>query len=352
MKKSFYWIAVLLMIAMVFSACTPAAPAAEEPAVEEQVAEEPAVEEPAAEQPAEKVYKVALVLPGVITDGSWCAAAYSGLEAAIAQYDNIETTYSESVQLADFENVYRDYASKGYDLIIGHGSEYADVSMLMAKEYPNTYFAVTNADVSADNVAGLDTKNEEAGYVAGFIAGLLSKSKKVGYVGGMEILAMKRGEVGFRAGVPDSCPDCEVVVSYVGSNDDVAKGKETAYAMIDKGVDVIYQSANAAGLGVIEAGKEKNILLIGNTADQAPLAPDNVVTSTVRNLSPVITQIIGDMASGNFKGGVRMHGFDTGIYYLSDFNKNLITDDQIATVEAQVQKLINGEVKLEHISSQ
>jgi len=351
MKKSVFWFSFLLLGLMMLSACAPAAveAPAPEPAVEEPVEE--ASVEPATEEP-EQVYKVALVLSGVITDGSWNAAAYAGLMAAVEQFDNLETAYSESVQLADFESTYRDYADKGYNLIIGHGSQFADVTKLVAADYPDTFFAVTNADVSGPNIAGLDTKNEEVGYMGGFIAGLLSQSKIVGYVGGAEILAMKRAELGFVEGVPASCPDCEALVSYVGDSKDAVKGKETGLAMIDKGADVIYHSADAAGLGVIEAAKEKDIVMIGNTGDQRELAPDNIVTSTRRDLAPVITQIIAELVEGKFEGGVRMHGFDTGIYFLADFNKDLVTDEQIAVIEAEVQRLINGEIELEHISSQ
>lgn len=277
MKKIFAWISILLLGTLILSACAPATVAPAKPAATQ-----------AASAPAKKL-KVALVMSGVITDGSWNAAAYQGLMDAVKKFPDIETAYSESVPLADFENTYRDYASKGYNLIIGHGSQFADVTLLVAKDNPNTYFAVTNADVSAANVAGMDTKNEEVGYMGGFIAGLLSKTKTVGYVGGQEILAMKRAELGFVKGVPASCAECKPLVSYVGDSKDAVKGKETGLAMIDKGADVIYHSADAAGLGVIEAAKEKKIIMIGNTSDQSKLAPDNIVTSTVRNLAPVIT---------------------------------------------------------------
>ncbi len=338
MKKITIVLTLMLLSGLFLSACAPAAAPTAAPAA------------PAIAASSAKI-KIALVMSGVITDGSWNASAYNGLMDAVKKYPEIETAYSESVQLADYESTYRDYANKGFNLIIGHGSQYADVSLLVAKDYPKTNFAVTNADVSAVNVAGLDTKNEECGYMGGFIAGMLSKSKKVGYVGGQEILAMKRAELGFLKGVPASCPDCAPVVSYVGDSKDAVKGKETGLAMIDKGVDVIYHSADAAGLGVIEAAKEKKIIMIGNTGDQRKLAPDQIVTSTVRNLSPVVTQIIGDMVSGKFKGGVRTYGFDNGIYFLADFNTNLMTAEQIAKVKAEVQRLIDGKVTLEHISS-
>lgn len=342
MRKIFSLFSFVIIAALILSACAKATPVAEE-------SEPETVSEVSSETPA---IKVALVLPGVITDNGWNAAAYSGLMAAQEQY-GVEVAYSESVPLPDYESTYRDYASKGYNLIIGHGSEFADVTLTVGKEFPETFFAVTNADVKAENVAGLDTKNEEAGYIAGFIAGLVSKSKVVGFVGGMEIVAMKRAELGFKAGVPASCPDCEIIVSWVGSTNDATKGKETALAEIDKGADVLYQVADAAGLGVIEAAKEKNVLMIGNTGNQAAMAPDHIITSTRRDLAPVITQIVGEIADGKFQANtVRMHGFDTGIYYLEPFNMNLISQEQADAINAEVERLKSGEVVLEHISAQ
>ncbi|NPV75563.1 MAG: BMP family protein [Anaerolineae bacterium] len=353
MKNHLKFLTIFVLFVMVLAACAPAAPQATDSAPAEPAkVEEPAkAEEPAAESASAEPVKIALVLPGVITDNGWNAAAYNGLKAAAEQY-GIEMAYSESVPLPDYESTFRDYASKGYKLVIGHGSEFADVALLVGKEFPNTLFAVTNADVKAENVAGLDTKNEEAGYIAGFMAGLVSKTKTVGFVGGMEIVAMKRAELGFKAGVPVSCPDCEVLISWVGSTNDAAKGKETALAQIDKGADVLYQVADAAGLGVIEAAKEKNIKMIGNTGNQRDMAPDHIITSTRRDLAPVITQIVKEVVEGTFQPNtVRMHGFDTGIYYLEDFNMNLVTEEQVAKINAEVERLKKGEVVLEHISA-
>ena len=337
MKKIQTMFSIFLLIAMVLTACAPAATAV------------PTA--PAATAVPKSTVKVALVLSGVITDNGWNAAAYKGIMAAKDKY-GIEVAYSESVALPDFESTFRDYASKGFNLVIGHGSEFADVALAIGKEFPKTYFAVTNADVKAENVIGLDTKNEEAGYMGGFIAGLVSKSKIVGFVGGQEIVAMKRAELGFRKGVPAACPDCQIIVSWVGSVKDAAKGKETALAELDMGVDVLYAVADAAGLGVIQAAKEKNIMMIGNTGDQASLAPDQIITSTVRDLAPVVTQVVGEVVEGKIQPNtILLHGFNTGIYFLAKLNTNLLTPDQITRINAEVERMKKGEINLEHISA-
>jgi len=331
-------ISIFILLATIIASCAPKA--TETPAV---------TEEPVA---PEKKIKVALVLSGVISDASWNASAYEGLMAAEKEL-GVEGAYSESVQQPEFEAAFRDYANKGYDIVIGHGSEFGDAALVVAKEFPNTYFAITNSDVKAANVAGLDTKNEESGYIAGFIAGTLTKTKKVGYVGSMEIVGMLRGAEGFQLGVKAACPDCEALIAYTGSFDDIAKGKETALALYDNGADIIWQYADASGLGVIDAAKAENMLVIGMGTDQTSLAPDNMVTSTIQHLGPIIVSIVKEVQDGSFTPNtVRLNGYDTGAYELAPLNKKLVTPEQEAAIMAVVDQLVAGQIELPHLSGQ
>lgn len=335
MKITMKLFSFILLVALLLSACGP-----KEAPPEEQ-----------AQAPASEEVKVALVLPGVINDNGWCQTAYQGVISGQKE-TNAEIAYSESVQLPDFDATYRDYANKGYDLVIGHGSEFADVAMKVGSEFPNTYFAVTNADVKGPNIAGLDTKNEEAGYLAGYIAGLLSKTKTVGIISAMEIVAMKRAAEAFPIGVKASCPDCKALVSWVGSFDDVGKGKETALAQIEQGADVIYANGDASSLGMIQAAKEKGVLIVGDTQDQTSLAPDLVITNMMQNLDPMFIEIMKEVDEGKFTPNlVRLNGFDTGIYSITSPNMNVVTQEQADKILAEVERVKNGEVDLPHMSA-
>ena len=283
--------------------------------------------------------KIALLIRGVVNDAGWGAAAYDGLMGAKEKY-GVEVAYSENVNPNDDVATMRDYANNGYDVIIGHGDDFTNAALTVAKEFPNKIFAVTNAPVKAENVQGLDTKNQEAGYMAGIIAGLLSKTKKVGYISVMEILSMKRGEIGFRDGVKEVCPECEVFVTYTGNFTDIGLGKEAALALIDRGVDISFQYADAPGLGAIQAAKEKGLMIIGSGQDQSSLAPDQVVTTVIQDLAPLIVNLVGEVIDGTFKPNtIAEHGFDTGIYYLAPLNDKLVTAEQKATIQSYVDKL-------------
>ena len=127
MSKKIHLILVgLVVFAMLLAACAPPAaeePAAEAPAAEAPAAEAPAAEAPAAEAPAAK--KVAVLFPGVVSDQSWNQFGFEGLKQAEAEC-GVEIAYSENVfQDAQLET-FRNYAAEGYNIIIGHGGEYAE----------------------------------------------------------------------------------------------------------------------------------------------------------------------------------------------------------------------------------
>lgn len=360
MKKLSHVMALMVILTMLLAACAPAATQAPAAPVSTEAPPAPAAteapEKPTAapEEPtaAPEKIKVALIMAGQVNDASWNAAAYKGLMAGEEQY-GVETAYSESVPFPEFENVFRDYANKGYDLIIGHGSEFSDAAMTVSKEFPDTYFGLTNADVSGPNLIGMDTKNEEAGYMGGFIGGVLSKAKKVGFVGGMQWVSNLRSEDGFKAGVKAACPDCEALTTWIGSADDVNKGKEAALALIEQGVDVIYPQADSATFGIFEAAKEKGIMVVSSMGEaQTELAPNNIMITTERDLAPMVTKIIGMVVEGNFPPNtVTLNGFDTGLYFLSPWNPitaDQVTPEQKARIEAELEKMINGEIELEH----
>jgi basic membrane protein A len=293
------------------------------------------------ESPGKDV-KVALVLPGPISDGGWCASAYEALMAGAEKY-GVQTAYSENVAMADFEETFRDYASKGYDLIIGHGFQFSDVALKVGEEFPNSKFAVVNAAIEAPNVAGLEFSNEEAGYLVGALAGLMTKTNKIGFVGGLEIPSITGGANGYKAGAKAVNPDVEVYVSYAGSFEDVAKGKEMALAQINNGADVVFQFADAAGIGVIQAAQEKGVYAIGEPIDQRELAPDTVISSAIENVSSLVGLAIEAVVTDTFKGEMFYGTVANGVIDIGPYNDKVPQEvrDKIAQIR---QDIIDGKI--------
>lgn len=80
--------------------------------------------------------------------------------------------YVESVKEADFESTFREYAERGYDIIMAAGSQFDEAASSVAANYPNTRFMVVNGSkCDADNLCPLFPKEYEASYLAAVIAG-------------------------------------------------------------------------------------------------------------------------------------------------------------------------------------
>ena len=269
MKRSIGILAILLILAMLVVGCGSSQQAGGDSA------EEPKGEEKTG-------LKVALMLSGPISDMGWNASAYEGLEQAEKDF-GIETAYQESIAQSDIEEVFRGYAQQGYDLIIGHGFQFADTALKVATEFPDVKFVITSSNITQEpNLGSVNLDNVQQGFLMGAVAAIVSETNVVGGIGGQEIPPIKGSVVGFEQGAKHVNPDIKVLTALTGSNDDVAKAKETALAMIDQGADVVMTNANQAGLGSIEACKEKGVYAIGSNQDQNDMAPDAVVVSGIK----------------------------------------------------------------------
>ena len=244
------------------------------------------------------VSKIAVLLPGSITDESWNQTAYEGLQQ-IGEM-GYETAYTENVGSNDMEAVFRSYCEEGYDFVIGHGAQYGDACCRVAEDYPNVNFFITgNApeDVPEDelpaNIMFADYRECEGAYVCGVVAALMTQSGKVGYVGGGNNTTQQSDKNAFIDGVASVSSDIEVKTVITGTFDDSALGKETAIAMMEDGVDVILQTCDHTGLGVLEACSEKGVYCLGYTSDQSGLVSDGLcLTSMMVDIPRMISSQI------------------------------------------------------------
>ncbi len=288
-------------------------------------------------------FRVAAVFPGSISDQGFNQSGYEGLKAIEAQL-GAETAYSETTPVANFEQVYRDFANQGYDVIIGHGFEFGDVALKVAPDYPDIKFVVDSNDVvSGPNISGLMPRSWDAAYLAGVVAGHMSKTGKIGGVAGFDFPVIVAQMEAYKLGAQSVNPDVEVTLVYIGTFDDVAKGKEAALAQISAGADVIYHIADAAGVGVIQAAQEQGVYAIGWGLDQNSIAPDTVIVSEIVDLARLLLLEATDIKEGNFKGEVRFFGLETGVTGLSDFH-GLVPEDVAAAAEAVKQDIISGKL--------
>ena len=287
--------------------------------------------------------KVALVLPGPVSDGTFNSAAAKGIKEAQAKYPNLTVSIRENTGMAQSEAALFEYASNGYDVVIGHGFQFAEPAKKIHKQFPKTWFVINTAKVAeAPNLASVDNRWGDVGYVAGALAGLLTKSGTIGAVGGIPVPVIQEYNEGFERGAKRTRPNSNTLSAYVGSFSDVAKGKEITLALIEKGADVVTATGNESVIGTLEAAKEKGVLMIGTAFDSASFAPDTVVTTALVNFDVNIDLAISKILDGTIKPESYVLGFNENGIGMAGYGK---FDDKISAADKAKVQAILDEVK-------
>ena len=226
----------------------------------------------------------------------WVSRIHKALKAAEARGD-IEYKATENVSNADYERVMREYATAGNQLIVGEAFAVEAAARKVAKDFPKVSFLMgSSGKVQAPNFSVFDNYIQEPAYLSGMVAGGMTKSNKIGMVGGFPIPEVNRLMNAFMAGAKEVNPKVEFSVSFINSWFDPPKAKEAAFAMIDKGADVMY----AERFGVSDAAKEKGKFAIGNVINTQDKYPETVISSALWNMEPTIDRALKMVKDGKF----------------------------------------------------
>lgn len=300
-----------------------------------------------ASQGGPAAFKVALLTPGPVSDAGWNALAYEGL-LKIRDDLGAEISQIQTRTPAEFEEGFRDYARRGFNLVFGHGFEFQDAAAAVSPEFPNTVFITTSGNTVRKNVAPLRFMLEEATYLEGMMAAMLSKSGKAGVVGGMEIPSVKTTVVAFEAGAKAVKPDFSIVTAYIGNWEDVGAAKEAALAQIEQGADYLFHNADAAGLGVFQAAQEKRVRAFGANKNQNDVAPEVVIASAIADIPAAFVRVAREVKDGAFVGRVEKMGMKEGVVSLA-INPRLagtIPADVTQRIDETQKGILAGTVKV------
>ncbi len=272
----------------------------------------------------------------------WVSRIHKALGAAVERGE-IDYVFSESVANPDYERVMREYAEAGKQFIIGESFAVESAARKVARDYPEISFLMGSSGKPQEpNFSVFDNYIQEPAYLTGMIAGGMSKSGKIGMVGGFPIPEVNRLMNAFMAGVREMNPDAEFMVSFINSWFDPPKAKEAAFAMIDKGADVMY----AERFGVSDAAKERKVLAIGNVIDTQEQYPDTVIASALWDMAPTVDAAIKAVQAGEFKAE------DYGKYSMMQYKGSSLAplgtfEDKIpaelkAKVDAKQKAILDG----------
>jgi len=286
---------------------------------------------------AEKI-KVA----GIFTlpvEQQWISRIHKALVAAEERGD-IEYVYSENVANTDYERVMREYAEGGQQLIVGEIFGLERAARKVAADYPETAFLMGSSfEPAGDNLSVFDNWIHEPAYLSGMAAGAASKSNVIGMVGGYAIPEVNRLMNAFMDGARETNPDVKFLVNFIGSWYDPPKAKESAFAMMDAGADVMY----AERFGVSDAAVERGVKAIGNVIDTSGDYPDTILSSALWHMEPTIDHAIAVVADGSYKAE------DYGKYSYMKYgggsvvvDENLVPADVVQAIKAKEAAILDG----------
>lgn len=312
-------------------------------------------------------HSAVLVVTGQLGDKSFNDSAARGMEGLKALGWNTKVV-EIGRDTTKWEPTFQELAESGeWDLIITNGSNAAETFLAVADEFPDQNFVVYDTEIEPDrypNVYGISYKQNEGSYVAGVLAALVTISDmegvnaepKIGFIGGQEHPVISDFLVGYIEGAKSVVPEIKVYVSYIGSWDDTARGKEVAMAMFNQGVDIIFPAAEQAGLGCVEAAKELGKYIIGVDSDQSMLfagsdedSANLILTSVLKNVDKSIVRAgemyaAGTLPLGTFESlGIAEDG--SGIAYNEYYEIN-VPQDIRDKVEAAREEVVAGTVQI------
>lgn len=286
---------------------------------------------------AEKI-KVAAIytLP---VEQQWISRIHKALNTA-AERGSIDYTYSESVANTDYERVMREYAEQGQHLIVGEVFGLERAARKVAKDYPETAFLMGSSfGPVGPNFSVFDNWIHEPSYLTGMVAGSMTKSNVIGMVGGYAIPEVNRLMHAFMDGARDVNPDVKFLVNFIDSWYDPPKAKESAFAMMDAGADIMY----AERFGVSDAAVERGVKAIGNVIDTSADYPGTILASAIWHMEATIDKAVSNVAAGSFEAA------DYGQYSFMAFNggslildESLVPSDIATAVKVKEQEIMDG----------
>lgn len=330
-RRRFLWYGSATVVGSVFLKACASAPS--------QNAASPSAEEAGTAKPA----KIAIVLPGTITDGGWNQLGYEGVKRAGEQL-KAEVAYVEKVAAADQTESLADFARQGYTLVVGHGGQFDAAIEQVAADFPDTFFLAVNGDVAGPNYACVRTNYNQMLYLSGVMGASMSKSKKLAYLAGMEFKSTQQQGAAMQLGAKSVDPSVEVVTSFVGDFNDIAKAKESALALISSGVDVIFHNLDNSAPAVLQTCQEKGIYAFGNNTDQFDLAPKAVLTSAIQNIGGAITQVAELSGQGKIEGKKYIIGLETPDLVRFGRINDAVPAEVKSKVEAISKQMVDGKL--------
>lgn len=301
---------------------------------------------------ASEPVKIALVIPSTIDDLAWSQAMYEGVKAVQAELgeDKVLVEVSERLWNAvDAGAAIRQYAMKGFNLIIAHGAQYQSLLTEIAPDFPETSFAYgTGFSTPEPNIFAYDPHAQSGAYLLGILAGRTTKTNIIGIVGPVEAGDAIKFNKGFVQGAKSVNPEVDVRIAYTGSFGDLVAAAEIARTQIKAGADLLTGSSQQSVGAVNVAAETKGIYWLSSDMDQKSIAPETVLAAQVYNFKLIVKEMLDSRAAGVVGGKHLELTLANGGLKIA-LNDNIIGNippEAVADMEAAKAKMIDGSLQV------
>jgi basic membrane lipoprotein Med (substrate-binding protein (PBP1-ABC) superfamily) len=304
-KKNIYLIASLVMaIALLLSACGPAATAAptKPPVAATEAPTEPAVVATEAPTEAGPCLIIGALYGGPITDAGYNQAMHEAVMAIKTNIDCVKIIEAENVpDEAGATSTMENMIQQDAKLIIATAFNHQYPALDLSKKYPDVKFEHAGGWEMGDNFANFFGTPPDGWYLMGVAAAKMTKSNKLGFVAAFPLGWSLTFINAFELGAKSVNPDAQTIVAYTFAWGDRAKEADTTNSLINQGVDVITMHVDSPST-VISTAESRGVYSIGyqNLAAQE-FAPEYWISGTGFTLGDKLTWLASTVLDGTWK---------------------------------------------------
>jgi len=278
------------------------------------------------EAPSDPISKICLVAhEGLINDGGFNQYAYEGIQVVVAEHA------IESVYLDQFEDVndpddpqipslIQKCIDTGAEVVITNGFFYTEAMLAAGSANPSRFFIGVDQFIAdgPPNYVGIQFRDDEAGFLAGYLAGLVTESQVVAGVYGPAIPPLKRFRNGYEQGVALAAQErgleIEALGTYLDSFYDPQAGADAAQSFSEAGADVIFGAGGQSGSGAILHAAAQGVYVIGVDQDEYfttfeggnVAGAERLISSALKRVDNGVISLLNTLVKAdyeNFPGG-------------------------------------------------
>lgn len=300
-------------------------------------------------------FKVSLVTDiGKVDDRTFNQYAYEGMKAAEKCF-GLKTSFIETASESDYaKNIETTVAGKP-NVVVTVGFLLANDTLAAAKKNTGiNWIGIDQFQESyPDNYVGVLFREDQGGYLAGYLAGLLTKTNVVGVVGGrQDVPPVVRFVNAYEKGAKASNDKVKVLKIYNESFTDPTKGASDAKQFIGEGADVIFGAGGKTGSGGVQEATTQGKWGIGVDQDEyfstfnggKAAGSKYLATSAVKRVDLAVFDNVAAAVTNAFKGGIYSLTAENGGITYAPFHDAKIPSDVATKLEATRKGLADGSV--------